>query len=67
MLGKPLRHVDHPTEGVTPSKVKHGTNSGYMTHLRNGDNPCDPCRIAHREYDRRYYATKRSKRAKGAA
>lgn len=27
--------------------INHGTNGGYMAHLRRGERPCDTCRAAH--------------------
>lgn len=31
---------------------EHGVHSGYMQHLRRGEEPCGPCRDAKRVYDR---------------
>jgi len=35
--------------------IKHGTNSGYVTHHRRGEPPCPDCIDAHRQYERRLY------------
>lgn len=34
-----------------------GTNAAYGRHLRAGDDPCDPCKQAHREYVQRWQTT----------
>jgi hypothetical protein len=31
-----------------------GTRSGYQKHVREDTSPCTPCRIANREYMRKY-------------
>lgn len=37
----------------TPGPVReHGKRSGYEQHLRRGERPCVPCRLAKNEYDR---------------
>ena len=33
-----------------PKVAAHGTNSGYARHRKLGENPCDPCRQARRDY-----------------
>lgn len=38
---------------------KHGTRSGYQTHLRREEKPCDDCRIAKNAYWRARYAARR--------
>ena len=37
--------------GIVPvlAPISHGTPSGYNTHLRRQDAPCDACRLAHNE------------------
>ena len=39
-----------------------GTYSGYTTHYRHGQTPCEPCRKARRDYELRCRAIKRSKK-----
>lgn len=41
------------TETITD---KCGTYAGYQQHIRLKDKPCTPCRIANREYARKYRA-----------
>ena len=36
--------------------INHGTMSGCQTHYRRGEPPCDPCREAAAEYNRRHRA-----------
>lgn len=36
--------------GRTPAVC--GTSAGYKKHRRNGEDACEPCRIAHRDYQR---------------
>ena len=36
------------------SDVRCGTTSGYSTHQRAGEKPCDACARAKREYDARW-------------
>lgn len=33
-------------------KVQCGTESSYVMHIRRRETPCDPCRVAHRDYIR---------------
>lgn len=39
---------------MTPNDPRHGSSSGYYAHKRVGQVPCDPCRLAVSEYQRRY-------------
>lgn len=39
---------------MTRPAVRCGTESGYTTHRQRGEDACDPCRTAHREYHREY-------------
>lgn len=44
--------IDNPAEtpqglGIKPARC--GTNSGYAGHLRRDEEPCQPCRAAHRD------------------
>lgn len=34
--------------------MKHGTPSGYATHRKRGENPCQDCRIALSDYQREW-------------
>lgn len=43
-------------QGVTRTGSRHGTTSGYTAHQRRGEEPCDACRAAKREYDARWLA-----------
>lgn len=36
--------------------AEHGTNSGYVTHVRDRTPICEPCRDAAKAYHREYYA-----------
>lgn len=31
-----------------------GTNGGYQRHLKRGEEPCEPCRVAKADWQRRY-------------
>ena len=35
-----------------PTPIRDGTPTGYNTHLRSGERPCDDCRQAHNEQSR---------------
>lgn len=37
-----------------PRTAACGTKSGYAAHRRHGEYPCEPCRAAKAEYERRY-------------
>lgn len=39
-----------------PSRVKCGTYTGYVKHRKRGEDACEPCLKAKREYYRAYYA-----------
>jgi Transcription factor WhiB len=39
-----------PRHGPKPRPINHGTNGGYTTHRRRGEQPCDRCRDAHARY-----------------
>lgn len=49
--------MTEPTFPFPRSKVRHGTNSGWSKHVRDGERPCDPCYRAKQEYDRRRLET----------
>lgn len=34
-----------------------GTNAAYVRHIKAGEKPCDPCRIAHNTYARSWTST----------
>lgn len=36
--------------GGQPQPISHGTNGGYHTHRRRGQQPCDACSQAHIRY-----------------
>lgn len=36
--------------GGRPQPINHGTNGGYQTHRRRGQQPCDACSQAHIRY-----------------
>jgi len=38
--------------GGQPQPINHGTNGGYHTHRRRGQQPCDACSQAHICYER---------------
>ncbi len=38
--------------GGQPQPITHGTNGGYHTHRRRGQQPCDACSQAHIRYER---------------
>ena len=38
--------------GGQPQPINHGTNGGYHTHRRRGQQPCDACSRAHIRYQR---------------
>ena len=42
----------------TETKVKHGTYSGYNTHIANKETPCNDCADAKRAYRRHYKETR---------
>jgi hypothetical protein len=48
--------------GMSPSTRRYndeaqcGTYSGYNSHLYFGEDPCEPCREANRQYKRKRYA-----------
>lgn len=44
-----VRDANTPT-----TKAKCGTDSGYHTHIRLKTTICEPCRIAHRVYGRKW-------------
>lgn len=41
----PLEDVDYA------ERIKHGTNNGFYGHRRNNIPMCDPCRLAHAQYN----------------
>ena len=41
-----------------PSRVQCGTYTGYVKHRKRGEDACEPCLKAKREYYRAYYAAK---------
>ena len=41
--------ADIDTEG---NAAAHGSDGGYMRHLRHNEKPCDDCRLAHNEVAR---------------
>ena len=51
-----------PFTGVGRRIAKHGTNSGYQTHIIYGTEPCDECRAARAAYTRNW-----SRRRKAAS
>jgi hypothetical protein len=40
--------------GLSRGPAECGTRPGYIRHLRENENPCQPCRDAKNEYDRGY-------------
>lgn len=42
--------------------IRHGTNGGYQAELRRGLEPCNQCRIAHREHERQRAANYRNRK-----
>jgi hypothetical protein len=61
-----LAPVPEPTSEVSvpepapapPDRHKHGTRGGYQGHRRRGEEACEPCRIANRDFQRGYAASK---------
>lgn len=47
--------------------VVHGTRGAYLRHVRSGETPCDPCRIAHNEYTAKRRRVHKELEAKAAA
>lgn len=45
--------TDYPTEPLRRSNC--GTNAGYNQHVRWGERPCEPCRVANRVYINTYF------------
>jgi len=43
----------HLPSGPKPKPIQHGTIGGYNAHFRRGTSPCQPCRRAARDYQRR--------------
>lgn len=41
------------------TSVKCGTPSGYVTHRKNGEDPCDPCAYANAQYSKAWRAKRR--------
>ena len=50
--GKPGRPVEQPC----------GTQAAYKRHQRNGETPCEPCRVAWSAYQRELYAKRKAER-----
>jgi hypothetical protein len=40
--------------GMTRGPAECGTRPGYVRHLRNSEDVCEPCKEANRQYDRDY-------------
>jgi hypothetical protein len=65
---KPTRRGTIPGRKRGPGKNnKHGygcgTNNGWAGHKRAGEDPCDPCLQAHREYKNACERTARARKA----
>lgn len=57
-----------PKVPKAPSRAKHGTPSGYHTHLNRWKTPpCTPCKRAHAQQMARYRAAARARKAAKAA
>jgi hypothetical protein len=39
---------------MTPDDPRHGTRAGCIAHRKDGERPCDPCRIADNAYMRAF-------------
>lgn len=46
-----------PHAGRKP--INHGTTAGRSQHVRRGETPCDPCRLAFNAYNKEYNATRK--------
>lgn len=44
---KPVPPKPPKRNGPLPKPINHGTNGGYLAHLRRGQEACDDCRTAH--------------------
>lgn len=54
-----LGYMSNPSDASkTPPKSRKqcGSMAGYQQHVRHGETPCEPCREAMRDYQRRYRA-----------
>lgn len=64
------RRKPGPVPGA-PSRVECGTYSGYVHHKKRGEDACEDCLEAKREYYRAYYAANatriRAQRRKGGS
>lgn len=38
---------------MAPEDVKHGTTAAANWHKKRGERPCEPCRLARNEYERK--------------
>ncbi len=38
---------------LKPEEVRHGEIAGAQWHKKQGEKPCEPCRIARNEYERK--------------
>ncbi len=50
--------------GRTATETQHGTSAMYRKHYRNGEKPCEPCRVA---YNRDHTAEQQDRRSKASA
>lgn len=55
----PIEPIDY-RNNVKP--IAHGTYKGFMQHKTHGTKPCEPCRIAKREYNRANEAKRRQRK-----
>lgn len=62
-----LRKVMLAGQPRAPRPINHGSTSGYATHLKRGEVPCDSCRRAHAAYHRDRKARARLARQDPAA
>jgi hypothetical protein len=50
------RRPNNPDRPPPVHRDSCGSNKGYSAHLYWGDEPCQPCRVAHREHQREWKA-----------
>lgn len=50
-------------EKVVRVEAEHGTDSGYQAHMDHRHPPCEPCRKAHAEASKAWYAKQKYTKA----
>jgi hypothetical protein len=60
---RPVKREPHKPRTPRKDAAPCGTTSAYKRHQRRGEDPCEPCKAAKREYDKQWWERQREDEA----